>query len=142
MTSLVTHGVAAVPASLPRAVTEHETPFVVAGTVHGWRQVVGVHDPEEALDEIIEWCASDPGATGSWFLRADCSEGVTVAARIKAGLALESQRSAHLFVLAPGIAQGANIVTQCGEILSLVDLEWLPLGGGMPCETCLVRASR
>lgn len=142
MSGTVVPGVASAPATSAGSKLAVEAPFVVDGTLHGWRQAVAVSDPAAALAEIAAWCAQDPRATGTWYLNEDYSEQVTIPARIKPGLARESLRSAHLFVLAPGVAQGATMTARCGLVLPLVDLEWLSLGSGMPCEPCFLGALR
>lgn len=117
-------------------------PFVVAGTVLGGSRVARVADPATALATVVSWCDRDPQASGTWYLDEGFREPVTVPARLRQGLVPESQRSAHLVVFAPGARQYAAVSTLCGEEFRLVDVDWLPVGSGMPCERCLVRAAR
>jgi hypothetical protein len=117
-------------------------PFLVSGTVRGQSVVKAVRSPAEVLDEIVRWCEEDPQATGNWRLRHDYSEPITIIARFRRGLVRETRRIAHLFRVAPGIPLGHALTAHCGETLPLVDTEWLTVGAGMPCESCLSLASR
>ena len=117
-------------------------PFLVSGTVRGQSVVKAVRSPAEVLDEIVRWFDEDPHATGSWRLRHDYSEPVTIVARFRSGLVRETRRIAHLFRLMPGVPLGGTLTAQCGETLAIADTEWLAVGAGMPCESCLGLASR
>lgn len=114
-----------------------ERPFLVCGTVHGRSLTVAVASPAEVLGEMSRWGGADPDATGTWQLRSDYSSPVTAVARFKPGRVRETRRVAHLFYLLPGAPQGFVLTAHCGETLAITDMEWLPFGGGMPCEDCL-----
>jgi len=118
-----------------------ETPFVVSGKVHGRETTVAVAAPDEVLDQIVQWCDEDPRATGGWRLSNAYSTPVTTVARVKSGLMKEARRVAHLFQLLPGVWQGLELTAGCGERMPITDAEWLPLGMGMPCESCLSAAT-
>jgi hypothetical protein len=114
-----------------------EAPFMVSGTVHGRSVGIAVASPAEVLDEMSRWAGEDPDATGNWQLRSDYSSAVTAVARFKPGLVGETRRVAHLFYLLPGVPQGFVLTAHCGEALTITDVQWLPFGGGLPCEDCL-----
>ena len=117
-------------------------PFLVSGTVHGQSVVTAVASPAEVLDGILRWCDEDPDATGYWRLRSDYSDPVTIIARLKLGLVRETRRMAHLFRLLPGVPQGDKLTARCGDTLPIAGMEWLSVGAGMPCESCLGALSR
>lgn len=114
-----------------------DAPFLVSGTVHGESVTVAVTGPADVLDQIVRWCAEDPGAQGHWKLNGDYSEPVTTIARTRQGVVREARRVAHLFRLRPGVRQGFTLTAGCGETISMTDAEWLNVGSGMPCEHCL-----
>lgn len=111
--------------------------FVVGGTLHGRTVTVAVSSPAEVIAEIAGWVAADPSATGFWGLAEDYSDPVTLVARDRPGLVPEGDRVAHVFPLVPGVRQGMVLTSSCGAEYLITDLEWLPLGAGMPCEGCL-----
>jgi hypothetical protein len=123
----------------PRASAD---PFVVTGTHRGRAQSVTVPDVPGVLAVIGRWTADDPAATGSWALRGDYSAPVSLVARLRPGLIGERGRVAHVFSLVPGVPQRCTLTTCCGAQLSILQLEWLELGQGMPCEPCLHTAAR
>jgi hypothetical protein len=114
--------------------------FVVAGTVLGEARTARVAGPATALATVVSWCERDPEASGAWYLDERCPVPVTVPVRLRPGVAPESHRAAHLVVFAPGARQYDAVSALCGAELRLVDVQWLPLGSGMPCERCLARA--
>lgn len=116
--------------------------LLLSGTVNGRPVRVGVNTVPEILIEIERWIAQDQQATGTWCLSSDYSNPVTLIARRQAGLCAESRRVAHLFRLEPGVAQGFTLTARCGEVVTLVEVEWLSPGTGMPCEACLSAAAR
>jgi hypothetical protein len=93
----------------------------------------------DVLDHIARWTEQDPEAIGCWGLRADYSESVTIPVRCRPGSVREGRRTAHLVRLLPGEPHGGTLIALCGERLSLLDIETLRLGAGMPCELCLAR---
>ncbi|GDY32069.1 hypothetical protein [Gandjariella thermophila] len=117
-------------------------PFLVSGTVCGRSVAKAVHSPADVLEEILHWCDRDPNATGNWQVSSDYSEPITLIARLKAGLARETRRIVHLFRLLPGVPLGHTLTARCGEALPIADTEWLAVGTGMPCESCLGLAAR
>lgn len=117
-------------------------PFIVSGTVCGQAVAKAVGSPADVLDEVIRWCDRDPGATGNWQVSSDYSGPVTVIARLKAGLIRETRRIVHLFRLLPGVPLGHTLTARCGETLPIADTEWLAVGRGMPCESCLGLTAR
>jgi hypothetical protein len=111
--------------------------FVVCGTLHGRKTTITVAGPAEVIAEIGRWAAEDPDATGVWGIPTDYSEPVTLLARGKPGQVRESARVAHALPLSPGVPLGMALTARCGERYAITELEWLPLGAGMPCENCL-----
>lgn len=115
-------------------------PFVVVGKVNGRDEAVRAASPAEALSRMLDWLAADDDASAVWYLRADWPEPVTVIGRPAPGSVGETRRCAHLFALEPGAVLCGDMRARCGTRLSLPEIEWLPLGAGMPCEYCLARA--
>jgi hypothetical protein len=134
VTTLAARNTAVTAADRPRT---GGNPFVVTGILHGRAQRVAVSSLPDVLALIGRWTAEDPDATGAWALNEDYSAPVNLVARVRAGLIGERGRVAHVFSLVPGVSQGCRLTTCCGEQLSILDLEWLSLGEGMPCECCL-----
>lgn len=62
---------------------------------------------------------------------------VLAVGRLIPGITGESRRSAHLFDVDAAGGRPEELSARCGEELNLIDIEWLPLGSGMPCERCL-----
>jgi hypothetical protein len=118
----------------PISALEHR-PFVVSGTVFGRPVSVAVASLSEVLTEIGGWTARDPEATGHWSVRNPGPAPVAVLGRPVEGT--PCQRVAHVFSLTPGAAQGIHLRSCCGRVLSIVELDWLSPGDGMPCDTCL-----
>jgi hypothetical protein len=114
-----------------------DEPLAVAGTVHGQPVEVLVADLVGVLGYIVAWTDQDPDAIGCWGLRADYSGSLTLLLRPKAGSVAERLRTVHLVRLAPGEAHGATLVALCGERLTVLGVDVLPVGAGMPCDRCL-----
>ncbi|WP_431922882.1 hypothetical protein [Amycolatopsis tucumanensis] len=115
-------------------------PFVVVGKVNGRDEAVRVGSPAEALSRMLGWLAADADASAVWYLREDWPGPVTVIGRPAPGTAGESRRCAHLFPLEPGTVLRGALAAGCGARLRLPEIEWLPIGAGMPCEHCLATA--
>jgi hypothetical protein len=113
------------------------SPFVVVGHVNGREETARVGTPAEALARMLEWLRYDDDAAAVWYLREDWPGSVTVIGRPAAGVVGETRRSAHLFSINPGTVQYGSVTAACGTELCLLDIEWLSLGVGMPCECCL-----
>ncbi|HEY3611630.1 MAG TPA: hypothetical protein VGL06_29310 [Pseudonocardiaceae bacterium] len=117
---------------------DDDVPLAVAGTVHGRAVEVLVADLAEVLAHIGGWTEQDPGAVGCWGLRADYSGSLTLLLRRRAGAIAERLRTVHLVRLAPGEPHGATLAALCGERLTVLGVDVLPVGAGMPCDGCLV----
>ncbi|GAA3801549.1 hypothetical protein [Amycolatopsis tucumanensis] len=115
-------------------------PFVVVGKVNGRDEAARVGSPAEALSRMLGWLAADADASAVWYLREDWPGPVTVIGRPAPGTARETRRCAHLFPLEPGTVLRGALTAGCGARLRLPEIEWLPLGAGMPCEHCLATA--
>jgi len=129
--------VALPPACRVAGVGDHEEPLAVAGTVHGRPVEALVVDLAGVLGYIGGWTERDPGAVGCWGLRADYSGSLTLLLRHQTGTVAERLRTVHLVRLAPGEPHGAVVAALCGERLSIVGVDVLPVGAGMPCGGCL-----
>jgi hypothetical protein len=114
-----------------------EAPLTVQGTVHGHHVEALVTGLPDVVAQISRWVWDDPDAVGCWGLRTDYSESVLIPVRRKVGSVRESRRAAHVVRLLPGESHGSELVAMCGERLSLLGVDVLPLGVGMPCERCL-----
>jgi hypothetical protein len=112
-------------------------PFVVVGDVGGREELGQVGTPAEALELMLRWLRVDEDARAVWYLREDWPEGVTVIGRPAPGHVGETRRATHLFRIEPGAVQCGALVAHCGTELTLPQIEWVRLGAGMPCETCL-----
>jgi hypothetical protein len=112
-------------------------PLAVAGTVHGQPVEVLVADLADVLAYIVAWTDQDPDAIGCWGLRADYSGSLTLLLRHKAGSIAERLRTVHLVRLSPGEPHGATLTALCGERLTVLGVDALPVGAGMPCDSCL-----
>jgi hypothetical protein len=127
--------------SVARQVSVHrlggDVPLAVAGTVHGQPVEVLVADLADVLAHIDVWTEQDPGAVGCWGLRADYSGCLTLLLRRRAGAIAERLRTVHLVRLAPGEPHGATLAALCGERLTVLGVDVLPVGAGMPCDGCL-----
>lgn len=119
-----------------------DAPFVVAATVAGQRRSSWVADPAAALRQIVSWCDGDDAASGCWYLDERRQEPVTLTARLRSGLAPASQCQVHLFVFVPGVRQDESLAAVCDAQLHVLDVEWVPLGRGIPCNECLTAAAR
>jgi hypothetical protein len=129
--------VALPPACHVSGVADHAVPLAVAGTVHGRPVEVLVADLADVLAHIAAWTEQDPDAVGCWGLRADYSGSLTLLLRHKAGAVAECVRAVHLVRLAPGEPHGGALAALCGERLTVLGVDVLPLGAGMPCDRCL-----
>lgn len=129
----------AVPPITRSTSVDVDAPLVVTGTV--WNRPVEamVCDLADVLDRIALWTEQDPDAIGCWGLRRDYSGPLTIPVRCRPGRVREARRIAHLLRLLPGEPHGGVLVALCGERLSLLDIETLRIGAGMPCELCLAR---
>lgn len=128
-----------VPPMTRSAGRELEAPLVVSGTVWNRRVEALVCGLADVLDRIAGWTEQDPEAIGCWGLRRDYSESLTIPVRCRKGRVREGRRIAHLVRLLPGEPHGGTLAALCGERLSLLDIETLRIGAGMPCELCLAR---
>jgi hypothetical protein len=124
------------PVSAP---TDRSHPLAVSGTVHGRVLEVLVAGLPEVLACIADWTAQDPDAIGCWGLRADYSETLTILLRHRAGGIREGRRTVHLVQLRPGVPHGGTVTALCGERLTVLGVEVLSVGAGMPCDGCLAR---
>jgi hypothetical protein len=127
--------------SPPAGPTRFVEPFVVTGWVHGRDVAVMAASLSDVVSHIARWTATDPDAFGCWSLRDDYSEPLHIVVRHRRGRVREARRSAHVVRLLPGAARGALLVTLCGERLTILDAEALPVGAGMPCAPCVAEAS-
>lgn len=118
-------------------VVDDAEPLAVAGTVHGQPVEVLVADLADVLAYIVAWTDQDPAAIGCWGLRADYSGSLTLLLRHKAGSVAERMRTVHLVRLAPGEPHGATLAALCGERLTVLGVDVLPVGAGMPCDRCI-----
>jgi hypothetical protein len=116
---------------------EEAEPLAVAGTVHGQPVEVLVADLSDVLAHIVAWTDQDPDAIGCWGLRADYSGSLTLLLRHKAGSIAERLRTVHLVRLSPGEPHGTALTALCGERLTVLGVDTLPVGAGMPCDGCL-----
>lgn len=126
--------------SVARQVTgavDDAEPLAVAGTVHGQPVEVLVADVADVLAYIVAWTDQDPDAIGCWGLRADYSGSLTLLLRHKVGSIAERLRTVHLVRLAPGEPHGGTLTALCGERLTVLGVDVLPVGAGMPCDRCL-----
>ncbi len=98
-------------------------------------------DLAEVVAHIASWTAADPDAFGCWSLRDDYSEPMHIVVRHRRGRIRETRRAAHVVRLLPGAARGALLVTLCGERLTILNAEALPVGAGMPCGRCVAGAA-
>jgi hypothetical protein len=105
--------------------------------VHGQSVEVLVPDLADVLAHIVVWTEQDPDAIGCWGLRADYSGSLTLPLRHRAGTVAERLRTVHLLRLAPGEPHGAAVAALCGERLTILGVDVLPVGAGMPCGSCL-----
>jgi hypothetical protein len=120
--------------------SDHFAPLAVAGTVHGRQVEVLVASLADVLAHIAAWTEQDPDAVGCWGLRADYSDSLTILLRHKAGTVREGRRTVHLVRLMPGVPHGVALTALCGERLTLLGAEALPVGCGMPCDGCLAES--
>lgn len=128
----------AVPPTRPVSESTDVTgPLAVAGTVHGRLVEVLVATLGDVLTRISMWTEQDPSAIGCWGLRADYSVPLTLPLRHKVGTVRETCRTTHLVRLMPGEPHGSYVAALCGERLTIVGVDVLPVGGGMPCSACL-----
>lgn len=125
--------------SVPTPDGDHRPPFAVAGTVHGRPVEALVTGLAEVLARIAAWTGDDPEAIGCWGLRHDYSESLIMPVRRRRGSVDEWRRVVHLVRLCPGEPHGGTLTAMCGEQLSLVAVDAVTLGQGMPCELCLTR---
>jgi hypothetical protein len=116
---------------------DDDVPLAVAGTVHGRPVEVLVADLADVLAHIGVWTEQDPGAVGCWGLRADYSGSLTLLLRRRTGAIAERLRTVHLVRLVPGEPHGATLAALCGERLTVLGVDALPVGAGMPCDGCL-----
>ena len=129
--------VALPPACRVSGVIDHAAPLAVAGTVHGRQVEALVADLPDVLAYIAGWTEQDPDAIGCWGLRADSSGSLTLLLRHKAGAVAERQRAVHLVRLAPGEPHGGGLTALCGERLTVLGVDALSVGAGMPCDRCV-----
>ncbi|TVT22346.1 hypothetical protein FNH05_33545 [Amycolatopsis rhizosphaerae] len=111
---------------------------MVVGRVHGRDEAARAASPHDALERMLTWLLSDDDATAVWYLREDWPTALTLVGRPARGVVGETRRQAHLFRLEPGAVLYGSITARCGAELGLPEIEWLPVGAGMPCECCLV----
>jgi hypothetical protein len=129
----------AVPSLVRSSGPELDAPLVVAGTVRNRPMEALVCGLADVLERIAAWTEQDPDAIGCWGLRRDYSTPLTIPVRCRPGRTREGRRIAHLLRLLPGEPHGGALTALCGERLSLLDIETLRVGAGMPCELCLAR---
>lgn len=118
---------------------DRRAPLAVAGIVHGHPVQVLVTGLPEVLAQIAAWTKDDQAAIGCWGLRDDYSEPLVVPVRRRAGARDLARQMTHLVCLRPGEPHGGTLTAICGLPLSLLGVEVLSLGAGMPCELCLSR---
>jgi hypothetical protein len=129
--------VALPPACRTFGLVDHAAPLAVAGTVHGRPVEALVADLPDVLSCIDVWTEQDPDAVGCWGLRADYSGSLTLLLRHRAGTVAERLRAVHLVRLAPGEPHGGGLTALCGERLTVLGVDVLSLGVGMPCDRCV-----
>lgn len=64
-------------------------------------------------------------------------EDILLIGRLRAGVAGEARRAAHLLVVPT--RPGLSVTALCGETLRRQDIELLPEPTGMPCEPCMLQ---